>query len=444
MKIVHLADLHLGRLGKEDGNVARNLPEEQWEILCQIKQIIQKKKIEAEEDDDGFCVIIAGDVFQDGNPTKEALEMYGDFTYFLAENKIPTYIISGNHDNNYRLSYERQVMKLNGIYISPEFDGIFKEGENYIIQKDKYGEVTFYLIPFTSPKIVNDIYRDEGICEGDKNLFPTNMVESIVKHIKEEVKDFDDRRNVAIAHFYVKGSVVKEGGSEVKSEIGTLREVDAKSLEDFDYVALGHIHKPQDIRKYKNKMRYAGSPLQYTFNETDYKKTVTVVTLKDKETGPSYEEVELKLPHELKTLERNTLEEIKEVVNTGEFDSEAYYQIKIKQTKEETGSIFYDTFKPMNVLDVVWTERNNDNNQNYNGIHVDTGLSREEQVNRFYNVKYSEEMDSKQSELISFLFDKLEKNNSKGKITDSLYDEIARDALMEIGVIEQKNNNKEE
>ena len=247
MKLIHLSDLHIGKRVNEVSMI-----EDQEYILLEILNIIDAEKPDA--------VLIAGDVYDKTVPSAEAVTLLDDFLCRLAKRRIPVMIISGNHDSPERLAFGNRLMEGAGIYVSPVYNGEVKP----VVLKDEHGKVNFYLLPFVKPAHVKRFYPDEGI-------------ESYTDacRVAVEKMDIDEKeRNVLLTHQFVTGAATCE--SEEVS-VGGSDNVDAGVFAGFDYVALGHIHGPQNISS--NKIRYCGTPLKYSFSEEKHFKSVTVVKL---------------------------------------------------------------------------------------------------------------------------------------------------------------------
>ena len=247
MKLIHLSDLHIGKRVNEISMI-----EDQEYILLQILQIIDEEKADA--------VLIAGDVYDKTVPSAEAVTLFDDFLCRLAKRKIPTLIISGNHDSPERLAFGHRLMEECGIHISPVYDGSVAT----VTLSDAYGAVNFWLLPFIKPVHV-------------KRYFPDAAIETYTDACRTAVAHMDidpAMRNVLLTHQFVTGASTCE--SEEIS-VGGSDNVDASVFADFDYVALGHIHGPQNIGS--NQIRYCGTPLKYSFSECSHHKSVTVVNL---------------------------------------------------------------------------------------------------------------------------------------------------------------------
>ncbi len=250
MKLIHLSDLHLGKRVNEF-----SMLEDQRYILTEIIRII-----DAEQPD---AVVIAGDVYDKPVPSAEAVQLLDDFLCRLANRNLQVLMISGNHDSAERVAFGGRLMEGSGIHISPAYDGIVKP----VILNDKWGEVRFYLLPFLKPVHVRRFYPEEEI------ETYTDALRVAVKHMNVE----ETTRNVLLTHQFVTGA---ERCDSEEVSVGGTDNVDATVFDAFDYVALGHIHGPQQVCR--PTIRYCGSPLKYSFSEAKHQKSVTVIELEEK------------------------------------------------------------------------------------------------------------------------------------------------------------------
>ena len=250
MKFLHLADLHLGK--RVNGF---SMLEDQAHILRQILAILD------DEQPDG--VLIAGDVYDKSVPSVEAVGLLDGFLTELRARGVPVLLISGNHDSPERLAFGGRVMDSCGIHISPVYDGALAP----VTLHDEFGPVHVWLLPFVKPAHV-------------RRWFPDADIESYTDAVAEAVAHMDidtAARNVLVTHQFVTGGA--RSGSEELS-VGGTDNVDSGVFAPFDYVALGHLHGAQHIGR--ETIRYAGSPLKYSFSEARQHKSVTVVTLGEK------------------------------------------------------------------------------------------------------------------------------------------------------------------
>lgn len=250
MKILHLSDLHLGKKVNEFSMLT-----DQQYILKQILNIAEEERPDA--------VIIAGDIYDRPSPSAEAVRVFDDFLFGLSRKKLSVFIISGNHDMAERISFGGRIMRSSSIYVSPVFNGEIAP----VKLSDEYGAVNFYMIPFIKPVNV-------------RKFFPDKKIEDYSDAMRTVIDNMDidpDSRNVLITHQFITGALFSE--SEELS-VGGTENIDADVFDDFDYVALGHIHRPQNVRN--NKIRYCGSPLKYSMSEANQQKSVTIAELGEK------------------------------------------------------------------------------------------------------------------------------------------------------------------
>lgn len=300
---MHLADLHLGK--RVNGF---SMMEDQEYILNRILEIMEEEK------PDGL--LIAGDVYDKTIPPAEAVRLMDDFLTAVAAKHVPVFLISGNHDSAERVAFGHQLMQGSGIWISPVYDGIIR----HHTLEDRWGEVNIYLIPFLRPSVVRSFFPDVEIEDY------TDALRTIIEDLQVDTS----RRNVVLAHQFVTaaGALPETCDSEQLS-VGGLDRVDGSVFSPFDYTALGHLHGPQRVGS--EMIRYAGSPLKYSFSELHQKKSVTVAELRAKgET--EIRQIPLQPRREMIEL-RGTFEEIlEEARKKGELQTDYYHMILTDET----------------------------------------------------------------------------------------------------------------
>ena len=249
MKFMHLSDLHLGKRVHEYSMI-----EDQEYILNQIVQIAADEKVDA--------VFIAGDIYDKTFPPVEAVTLLDQFLWALAEKEISVWIISGNHDSAERLSFGSRLMEKNEIHIAPVYNGEL----HTVTMEDEYGPIDISLLPFIKPAQV-------------KRFFPEEEIHTYTDALQTALQGDAprNRRRILITHQFVTGASRCESEEPV---VGGLDNVDASVFNGFDYVALGHIHSPQNVGR--ETLRYCGTPLKYSFSEVHQEKSVTIVTMKEK------------------------------------------------------------------------------------------------------------------------------------------------------------------
>lgn len=247
MRFLHLADLHIGKRLNEF-----NLIEDQAFILDQIVEI-------AKEEVDG--ILIAGDVYDKSQPSVEAVELLDDFLTRLTSLNLAVFMISGNHDSPERLSFGSRILEKNRLHVAGGFSGLLRK----VTMDDPYGSIHVYLLPFVKPAQVRP--------------FCAEKVESYDEAIQAALRTREidmKERNILVAHqFVVCGDREPERSDSETVTVGGLDSVDASVFGAFDYVALGHLHRPQAIGF--DTVRYGGSPLKYSFSEARQDKSVTIL-----------------------------------------------------------------------------------------------------------------------------------------------------------------------
>ena len=246
MRFLHLSDLHIG---KRVHNFS--MLEDQKYILNQILDIADEENVTG--------VIVAGDVYDKPVPSAEAVSLFDEFLVQLAERELDVFVISGNHDSPERIAFGEKLMRHQKVYLSPVYNGKIEP----VCLNDEFGVVKVFLLPFIKPVHVRHFLEEE--------------VSDYTEALSCAISSMDisqDERNVLVCHQFVTGAARSE--SEEIS-VGGLDNVDATVFEPFDYVALGHIHGPQNIGS--ERIRYCGTPLKYSFSEAEHKKSVTIVEL---------------------------------------------------------------------------------------------------------------------------------------------------------------------
>lgn len=289
MKFFHLSDLHIGK-----HLFYYSLLEDQKYVFHQI--------LEAAKEEQPDAVLLCGDIYDKTIPSAEAVSLFDWFLTELKETlpKALLLIIAGNHDSGERLEFARELLEKEGVFIAGLPPREADEKIRKVTMTDSVGEVCFYLLPFTKPSHLRKKYEEEKI----------DSYEDAVKKLLEEEEIDTTKRNVLLSHqFYL------SGGSEpltCDSEIrmaGGIDEIDTRLLEDFDYVALGHIHRAQRIGK--GQCYYSGTPLKYSVSEASHEKSFQIVELGEKGQEPVVRKKQLKPLRELCVL-RGTLQEVLE------------------------------------------------------------------------------------------------------------------------------------
>lgn len=249
MKLLHTADLHIGKNFFE-----YSLLEDQKWILKEIYGIAKEEKVDA--------VLIAGDLYDRSVPSAEAVTVLSDFMTALCLESIPVFAVAGNHDSPERLEFGAELLSFRGCHIAGRISG----SSRAFVLEDEYGPVRFYPLPF-----------------GRAVQAGAESTAEAVRIWIEALGADPAERNVLITHYFVtsQGTLPERSESETDYLAGGIDSVDVSVFDGFDYVALGHIHRPQRIGR--DTVRYAGSPLKYSFSESLHQKSVTLVELADKD-----------------------------------------------------------------------------------------------------------------------------------------------------------------
>lgn len=252
MKLMHLSDLHLGKRLNEF-----SLLEDQSFILQQLVELVRSEQPD--------CVLLAGDIYDKPVPPAEAVTLFDDFLNKLAQ-LTTVCVTSGNHDSAERLAFGAQLMREGGVH----FCGLYTGEPQCVTLQDAYGSVHIYLLPFLKPAHV-------------RHCLPPTEVEQVTTYHEalrcavERLHINAAERNVLVAHQFVTGA--QTAGSEAVN-VGGVDNIGAEVFAAFDYTALGHIHKAQNVGS--ERVRYSGTPLKYSFAEWQQEKSVTLVELGEK------------------------------------------------------------------------------------------------------------------------------------------------------------------
>ncbi|MCL2509108.1 MAG: exonuclease SbcCD subunit D [Oscillospiraceae bacterium] len=248
MKFFHISDLHLGKRVNEFSMI-----DNQSDILGKIAALAKENRPGA--------ILIAGDVYDKSMPTVEAVQLLDRFLVWLNELDIAVFMISGNHDSVERVAFGADLLKRSNVHIARSYDGRMEP----ITLSDEFGGIHIWMMPYLKPPLV-------------RNFFPEITVDTYSAAVSAALSNIEldaASRNILIVHQFVTGAEISEGSEEIS--VGGSENVDGSLFDAFDYVALGHIHRPQHIGR--ETMRYCGTPLKYSFSEINQRKSVTVVEM---------------------------------------------------------------------------------------------------------------------------------------------------------------------
>ena len=269
MKFFHLSDLHIGKQLH-----LYSLKEEQKAVLNEIIQYAEKEKPQA--------IVIAGDVYDKSVPSAEAVAVFDEFIRNLSELSLKIFVISGNHDSPERLEFAGSLLEKQGLYIAglppvKETDRIKK-----VVLFAEEGEVCFWLLPFLKPSYVRGIFPEK------ENLSYTEAVKML---LEREEMDLSVRNVLVIHQFFTASGKEPFRSASETVYVGGAGNIDVSAVQNFDYVAMGHIHKAQYVGE--ERFRYCGTPLKYSAGESGDTKTLTAVTLGKKGEGIKIETLPL-------------------------------------------------------------------------------------------------------------------------------------------------------
>ncbi len=365
MRIIHLSDLHLGKRVNEFSMI-----EDQKYILKKILQVIDEENAQA--------VIIAGDVYDKPIPSAEAVQLFDEFLVRLANRELKTFIISGNHDSAERIAFGGRLMNSKGVYVSP----VYKKEITPIVLEDKYGAINFYMLPFIKPIHVRSFFEEEISTYSDA-----------VRLAIEAMEVDKQERNIMITHQFVTGA---ETCDSEELSVGGSDNVDASLFDDFDYVALGHIHGPQKVSR--DTIRYCGTPLKYSFSEANHVKSVTVLEMMEKGNL------------EIRTVPLIPLRDMKKIKGTymeltlkSYYDSlnkEDYYHVTLTDEDDIPDAINKLRVIYKNIMKLEYDNtRTRNNHQIIGATHVEQKTPLE-LFSEFYYLQNSKELSLEQKELV--------------------------------------------
>lgn len=374
MKILHLADLHIGKIIYE-----QSLLEDQEYMLKQIEKIIEKEKIEA--------VLISGDIYDRSIPPADAVEVLDKFLNNLIKIlKVKVFIISGNHDSKERLNFGSKIFENDGLYIQTTYNGRIRK-----VELDE--KINIYMLPFIKPIELRQYFENEKI----------ETYNDAIKNIIENEKLDKTKINILMAHqFVTSGTTNPETCESETINVGGLDNVDASNFSEFDYVALGHIHGPQKIGE--EKIRYSGTMLKYSFSEVNHHKSVVIIEIKN---GKVDFKLEPLIPLRDMRKIQGPIEELVKKENYEGTNQQDY--IKAIITNEEA---IYDAIGQIRKIYPNTLSLDILNSKSYNSdINIENfekikEKSEFELFNDFYEFQNSVRLDEEQSEIIKKVIEK--------------------------------------
>ena len=374
MKLIHLSDLHLGKRVHEF-----SMHEEQQAILEQILTVIDIEK------PDG--VLIAGDIYDKSVPPAEAVMLFDDFLVNLSKRNLQVFIISGNHDSPERIAFGARIMESGGIHLSPVYDGNIMP----FTMSDAYGNVNIYMLPFIKPSHVRRYFADEEI------VSYTDAVRVAIKHMNVNT----DERNILVTHQFVTGAT-RSDSEEIS--VGGSDNVSASVFEDFDYVALGHIHSPQICGA--PHIRYCGTPLKYSFSEMHDVKSLTVIELNGEDTIVRI--VPLTPIHDMSELRGSFAELTDPQYYTQNPQKDHYLRIVLTDENDVPDAVGRLRIIYKNLMNLIYDNTRTRQNNLISGAFETEKKSAFELFSEFYELRNNAPMSPEQSEYMLALIEKIE------------------------------------
>ena len=282
MRLLHTADWHLGKLLHGE-----HLTTEQRGLLGQLCTIVEERRPDV--------VLMAGDVYDRSVPPADAVELLDDALSRLVSGlDTPVILIAGNHDSPDRLEFGSRILREQGLHVfsKPQSD------PGVVTLEDEHGPVHIAGLPYAEPPTARRVFDDPEIKTHD------DVVAAQVASVREALPDGE--RSIAVAHVFAQGGELAD--SERSLAVGGAETVHTSRFEAFDYVALGHLHRRQQVGD--AHLQYSGSLMKYSFDEAHHDKSVHLVEM-GAEGSCEIERIPLAPERDLRRVE-GTLSEIQE------------------------------------------------------------------------------------------------------------------------------------
>lgn len=381
MKILHLADLHLGK-----NVVGLSMIDSQRHVLNQAIDLCKKENIKH--------IIISGDVYDRSIPPEEAVTLLNSFlSRAILDEKLHVYMISGNHDSKERLSCFNGILEKQGLYIDGSINKDLSMHKHVIKEDDLI--INIYSLPYIYPGEIRVLSGDDSIKDFEKAI--TKVLENNSLNNKEI--------NILNTHYFVTGNEEPiRSDSEVRTSVGTIEQISYRVFDKFDYVALGHLHCPQHIGR--ETVRYAGSPLRYSVDEISQKKSFTVIDIKSK-ADISVKKIDIVPLYEFVYLE-GTVDELTQ--NSTEKDLRIVY-FKLTDTTHVLNAAARLKIKYPHYVGLEYININSDVDANEASLDKGEGfeeLTTEEQFSKFFDFINEKELDEIQKDAVQAVITELE------------------------------------
>ena len=377
MKILHLADLHLGKRVNE-----MSMIEDQKYILDQIITLIKEESV--------GIVLLCGDIYDKSIPTIEAIHLLDEFLDQLSKMAIKVLMISGNHDSIDRLSFGKSLFTRSNLYIASQFENEIEK----ITVKENGITVNFYMLPFVKSAYISHIFQ-----------LQTDSYEECFRYLIEHTKIDEEETNILLSHQFVTANKKNPELSDSEtSSLGGIDNIDFHIFDPFDYVALGHIHKPQAMGR--EMVRYAGSILKYSFSEIHMDKKATILTIDaKKEISLSFHP--LKPLRDMREIECSLEELLKKQCEIGK--QEDYMHVILTDEEQILDAIGKVRTIYPNVMQISFKNRRHMKQLESAQIKEDqiSDQSPAELVEQFYKMQNHIDLDEKRLQLVLSVFEEV-------------------------------------
>ena len=372
MRIAHISDLHLGK-----GLHGFSLIEDQTFILDEIVSLLKKNSVDV--------LLVAGDIYDKNVASVEGLRLLRKFLNDIVALNIKVLLISGNHDSAERLTFGSEFMTEKGIYFSKIYDGKIEPVE----LSDEFGTVNFYLLPFIKPAIVKQIFPDKEI----------ETYEDAVACAIKELNVDTTKRNVIVAHQNILNAERCESEENV---IGGLDAVNADLFKDFDYTALGHIHKPQKIGE---NVYYSGTPIKYSISEINHEKTMPVLNFAEKG-NLTIEFEQLKPLREIREI-TGSMDEILKMARKDPNNPEDFISIVLNDEEERLDAMAtLNTVYP-NIIRLIYDNTTTRNSSNLEELSQNKVFHPLEMFQEFYKARRGIDLTGEQKDYMQKLIEEI-------------------------------------
>jgi len=373
MKFFHLSDLHLGKRVNEF-----SMLEDQWDILQKIVVLAKEHKPDV--------VLIAGDIYDKSMPIVEAVQLLDRFLVWLNELGIAVFIVSGNHDNAERVAFGAELLKNSSVHIVQSYSGKMAP----ITLSDGYGNINIWMLPYLKPSLVRRHFPDRDV------VTYSDAISAALSNANLDTS----ARNVLIAHQFVTGATTSESEEIL---VGGSENVDSSIFDGFDYVALGHIHRPQQIGR--ETLRYSGTPLKYSFSEASHTKSVTVVDM-DGKGEISISELPLSPLREMREI-RGTYNEIMNRNSYRGTNTEDYVHIVLTDEQSEPDAMAKLRNVYPNLMRLEYDNRRTQAASSFETVASTEKKTPPQLFGELFEMQNGQPMSEEQSEYVTSLFNEI-------------------------------------